>query len=127
MECDFKILFLDDDQFSHWNLGFALEQKEYPFFFEKEYCPLVAIDKFRNKKFDCIITDFNMPHLNGREFIHEIYKIDPHLPPIIGYSGEENALEVFGDNSRLIKVFDKNKLSDCLDFIMDQIYSGVIQ
>ena len=40
---------------------------------------------------DCVIVDFTMPGMNGRETLHEIRKVISGIPAILssGYSGEE--------------------------------------
>ena len=42
-----------------------------------------GIEKFKNNEIDLIITDVNMPLLNGLDMIKEIYKIDNSIPSIV--------------------------------------------
>ena len=39
-----------------------------------------GFDKFINNDIDIIITDMNMPRVNGLEMIEKIRKIDKHIP-----------------------------------------------
>jgi DNA-binding NtrC family response regulator len=39
--------------------------------------------KFREGGFDAVISDWNMPHLNGSEMISEIIKIDPTVKVVM--------------------------------------------
>lgn len=54
---------------------------------------LVALDRLREHpdRFDCIITDFNMPMLNGKDLIDEIRHDFPEIP-IILISGDVDHL-----------------------------------
>lgn len=44
---------------------------------------LEGLEKFRNYKIDMIITDINMPHLNGLDMISEILKLKPEQKFIV--------------------------------------------
>lgn len=47
---------------------------------------------------DCIIVDFTMPEMNGRDTLQEIRKIFPNIPALVssGYSDEEITEEMSG-------------------------------
>lgn len=42
-----------------------------------------ALIKFNNEKYDLIVTDINMPRLNGVDLIKEIKRINPSIPIIV--------------------------------------------
>ncbi|RMF58094.1 MAG: response regulator [Calditrichaeota bacterium] len=48
-----------------------------------------ALNKLLHQKYDLLITDIAMPHLNGLELINEIRRINPTLP-IMVVSGKLN-------------------------------------
>lgn len=73
-----------------------------------------ALEDVPNKKPDLIITDLQMPGMNGIELIHEVNKIRPHLPVIVvsGFATKEFCLNAFtyGVGGVLEKPYDPEKL-----------------
>jgi DNA-binding response OmpR family regulator len=57
---------------------------------------LEAIEKFRSEKIDIILTDYQMPNMDGYAFVKEIREIDKKIPIIIlsNISDRENLLKV---------------------------------
>jgi CheY-like chemotaxis protein len=123
MKNDVRILFLDDDKFIHALLEYELENNAYNFILDNKLCPHDAIQSVKDNEYDCIITDFRMPELNGREFIDAISELNKKLPPIIGYTGESNPREAFGSHPTVVNVFAKEKLTECLEFVNNEIAS----
>ena len=54
-----------------------------------------GLEKFKNGVFDLVITDINMPYMNGFEMLKEIKALKPEMPAIIisAYSQEEYFLQ----------------------------------
>jgi len=75
-----------------------------------------ALEKLSNENFDIIITDLNMPYVDGYELITSIREIkDYEDVPIIILSSESGDEDKFkglavGANSYMIKPFDAKKL-----------------
>ncbi|MCH7887262.1 MAG: response regulator [Candidatus Marinimicrobia bacterium] len=75
-----------------------------------------ALEKLSTERFDLVITDLNMPHLDGYELISSIREIKDYeeVPIIIlsSESGEEDRSKGFsvGANSYMVKPFDAKKL-----------------
>ena len=75
-----------------------------------------ALEKLTSENFDIIITDLNMPHVDGYELITSIREIKHYkeIPIIIlsSESGEEDKSRglAIGANSYMIKPFDAKKL-----------------
>mgnify|MGYP003537955337 CR=1 FL=1 len=44
---------------------------------------VAALNKLRNSKFDFVVTDINMPNMNGFQLLSEIKKDDKHLPVLM--------------------------------------------
>lgn len=57
---------------------------------ETETNPARALDRIAAEasSFDCIITDYNMPQMNGIEFVEAVRESHPTLPVLL-FSGEE--------------------------------------
>jgi YesN/AraC family two-component response regulator len=71
----------------------------------------VALDKFKEvKDFDLIVTDINMPIMNGLELIKNIREIDKDIPVIIMSAHTEpeyiKSAEELGVENYLLKPFD---------------------
>ncbi|MEA3315102.1 MAG: response regulator [Campylobacterota bacterium] len=71
----------------------------------------LALDKFKEENdFDLIVTDINMPVMNGLELIENIRKIDKNIPVIIMSAHTEpeyiKSAEELGVKNYLLKPFD---------------------
>ncbi|RLM57324.1 response regulator [Halobellus sp. Atlit-31R] len=55
-----------------------------------ETSPTAALERIRasDSEFDCVISDYNMPEMNGVEFLEAVREHDPELPLLL-FSGEE--------------------------------------
>ncbi|MBN2281877.1 MAG: response regulator [Candidatus Marinimicrobia bacterium] len=67
----------------------------------------IAFDAYQKDKFDMIISDIDMPEVNGKELREMIRKVDPEIPILFisGYD-KEAAREAAGDDE---KAFSLNK------------------
>ena len=63
---------------------------EYPFEITSVTTADKALSFFRKKKFDLLVTDFNLPHKSGIEIALECKNIDPNIEVII-FTGDEKA------------------------------------
>jgi two-component system capsular synthesis sensor histidine kinase RcsC len=78
-----------------------------------------ALDLWRNSSFDLVLTDINMPRMNGYELTAQLRHLDCALP-IIGATANamreegERCLEA-GMNQCLIKPFALSELYACLE------------
>ena len=83
---------------------------------------LEGLELFKKNKFDIVMTDWNMPNMNGLELVQAIRKLDTEVP-IIMVTTEGGKREVIkalkaGVNSYLIKPFTpeilRGKLKDII-------------
>ncbi len=80
---------------------------------------LIALEMWRHSAFDLILTDINMPRMNGYELTAKLRSLDCHLP-IIGATANamseegERCLEA-GMNRCLVKPFALRTLYACLE------------
>jgi len=75
-----------------------------------------------NKPFSIIFSDWNMPNMNGLEFVIEIRKINKDIP-IVMITTEGGKIEVIralkaGVNSYIIKPFTPTVLKDKLNVVL---------
>ena len=50
--------------------------------------PTDALDRLEDDAFDCVISDYDMPSMNGVEFLERVRESHPELPVLL-FSGEE--------------------------------------
>jgi signal transduction histidine kinase/ActR/RegA family two-component response regulator len=86
--------------------------------------PVKAIERFRNEKFDLVVTDLTMPHLNGLDVGRELLAIRPGLPIVLttGYSAtlDIERARVLGFSALLIKPYNIEALGEAIN----QAFSG---
>ena len=73
-----------------------------------------GLELFKNKEFDLVITDINMPKMNGNDMMIEIRKINPTIPIIVTTAhndeNEINTMKEAGMNSYIMKPIDLTEL-----------------
>ena len=79
--------------------------------------PREVAGKVENERFDLILLDLNMPHLDGYQVMEQVSKLDvPVLPPIIvltAQHGKDFLLRALSMGARdyITKPFDRNELT----------------
>jgi PAS domain S-box-containing protein len=78
-----------------------------------------GLEKFRTGSFDLVITDINMPYMNGFEMLREIKLLKPETPAIIisAYSQEEYFLQASKIDVVNDYLFKPVKITDLIDRI----------
>lgn len=75
---------------------------------------LEALEAFNENDYDLILTDINMPKLNGLQLIEEIRKKDKKIPIIVTSAYDDknymNKVKDLGVSSYLLKPLDFNDL-----------------
>lgn len=93
-EGDLSILHVDDDPDLRSLVKAYLEREdgEFECTVTTESSPSAALDRIRNGDvaFDCVISDYRMPEMNGIEFLQAVRETHPELPLLL-FSGEETA------------------------------------
>lgn len=73
-----------------------------------------GLELFKNQTFDLVITDINMPKMNGNDMMIEIRKINPDVPIIVTTAhndeNEINTMKEAGMNSYIMKPIDLTEL-----------------
>ncbi len=107
-----SILLLDDEESLIKWLSYALEKKGYSVFGTTE--PETALTKIKEVKFDCIISDIRMPHIDGFEFLRRVRRFYPRLPVIFitAYGSMESAIDALRDRASdyILKPFSIDEL-----------------
>jgi DNA-binding response OmpR family regulator len=109
-----NVLFVEDEQNIRQSLKKAIGDE-----FKKFITAVNGEDglkKFKNEKFDLVISDISMPKLNGLEMVKEIKKINPaiHVILLSAYSDREKLLQAIdiGVSKYMIKPIDPDELID---------------
>ncbi|GMU97004.1 MULTISPECIES: sigma-54 dependent transcriptional regulator [Ignavibacterium] len=77
----FRILVVDDEEIIRDSISYILETEGYEV--EKAENGRIAYDKVKEKHFDLVITDIEMPAMKGTELLEKIKTLDPQTAVII--------------------------------------------
>ncbi len=115
-----KLLYVENDSEARDTGGFLLED-----IFEEIIIAIDgqdALEKFKQNKIDVIITDINMPILNGLDMLEEIKKLDTEVSTIIlsAYMKSEYFMQSIklGVDGYLVKPIDMDNLFEILKKIV---------
>ena len=88
---------------------------------------VAALNKLRNSKFDFVVTDINMPNMNGFQLLAEIKKDDKlkHLP-VLMVTAEARKEDIVlaaqsGAAGYIVKPFTKATLEDKLTHVIQKL------
>ena len=92
METDKNILVIDDEEIVRMSCTRTLGPKGYNID-TAEHC-VEGLHKLKQKRYDLVLTDFKMPHMDGLELAAHIVAKYPETKIILftGYSTEDTAL-----------------------------------
>ena len=118
-----KLLYVEDDEISR------LSAKELLANFFTDITTAVdggeALEKFNENDFDIILSDINMPKLNGIDLMHEIRKLDKEVS--IVFLTAENEDEYLAEGAKIgvdsfiIKPLGLNNLTTALTRVSEKI------
>ena len=117
------ILLIDDEQMILMMLKMGLEA--YGFQVEIAASGEEGIDKFNNGHFDIVITDMEMPGIDGRGVVRNIRKSDRYETPIIGVSGNPQLLEGTDFNTTFPKPFSIQALVESVNSLASNSVEAV--
>jgi CheY-like chemotaxis protein len=80
-----------------------------------------GIKKFDNGQFDLVITDINMPEIDGRKVVEHIRNSDRPFTPIIGVSGTPWLLENIPFDAVFTKPFTLKDLANSIRHLSMQV------
>jgi len=109
-----KILIVDDSKAIRQSIRFVLEQNEYQVLDAED--GLDALEKLENETVDLIITDVNMPNMNGIELIQEVRGKDnfKFVPILVLTTESQNSVmekgKAAGATGWIVKPFSTDKL-----------------
>src|SRR5260221_12331378 len=82
--------------------------------------PSEAIEKVRaGERLDAVVSEVNMPEMDGRELVFQMASIDPRLADrVLFLTADTDALSDLGDRPKLAKPFDTHTLRARLEEIL---------
>ncbi|MCG8339411.1 MAG: ATP-binding protein [Proteobacteria bacterium] len=117
------ILFVEDDADQRASVPRALETLGYKVVTAENAED--GLDKFKMKKanIDLIITDYDMPMINGFQFAETLRKISPTTPIIMvsGRQFEFNEYEYENIKTLIVKPYDKITISGAIRSVMNKL------
>ena len=114
---ELNVLYIDDDKIACKNMENTLS-----YFFKNvfiEHNGLNAIDTYKKEHIHLLLVDYDMPLMNGVEFLQEIRQKDLTIPALIisSYSDKEKLMNAIKLNlvSYLVKPLDFSELKSALE------------
>ncbi|NQT63727.1 MAG: sigma-54-dependent Fis family transcriptional regulator [Candidatus Marinimicrobia bacterium] len=108
----YSVLLIDDDMSLSRVLGYQLEQSGFDVVVVNSGKD--GLEQFKEKSFDIVVTDIQMPDMSGIEVLGEIRKIDVNIVIILitAYGSVDNAIEAcrLGADDYLTKPFGQEQL-----------------
>ncbi|MCB1157333.1 MAG: response regulator [Leptospiraceae bacterium] len=116
-----KVLFVDDSGTMRTIVAQTLEMAEFTVL--KAGDGKEGLSCFTAQKPDIVITDVNMPEMDGITFIKELRKLDPEIPILVLTTESKDSLkdEAFssGANGWIVKPFRPAQIISMIKDILD--------
>ncbi|TDT70455.1 AraC family two component transcriptional regulator [Hypnocyclicus thermotrophus] len=120
-----KILVVDDEKFIRLGIATILENNFIDLDIKLAKNGKEALEIIEKEEFEIIITDINMPTMNGMELLKEVNKLDKKIKTIIlsGFNEFEYARQSiqYGVKNYLLKPIDEKELRDNIYEIFNEI------
>ena len=121
----FRLLILDDEKNERDCLRFLIEKAKLPFEMRDVDNAFTALDILKNWQADVILTDIQMPAMNGLDFIKEVSRLYPNTKLIIfsNYAEFEYARAAlhYGVENYILKPVIPTELENTLNSVIEQI------
>jgi two-component system response regulator PilR (NtrC family) len=109
---NYRILVVDDEEIIRDNLSYILEAEGFQV--DKAENGLVAYNKIKEKHYDLIITDIEMPSMKGTELLEKVKSLDPQTAVIIitAYGSLDTAISALrnGASDYILKPIEFDEL-----------------
>jgi PAS domain S-box-containing protein len=122
-----RVLHVDDDPEFLGLTADMLEREDTPFTVETATSPAEARDRLADHEFDCIVSDYDMPVMDGIEFLSVVREEYPDLPFILftGKGSEEVASDAI--SAGVTHYLQKRSGTDQYTLLSNQIQNAVQQ
>ncbi|MBF0194341.1 MAG: response regulator [Magnetococcales bacterium] len=119
---DLRLLYIDDEEALTQTVELRLRIKGY-----KGYVcttdPQTAIESFREDpySFDIVITDMNMPFMNGQELAQQILKIRPDIPIFLCSASLDDGETLESTDANLLEIISKPTSFEEIESILEEV------
>jgi CheY-like chemotaxis protein len=124
---DIHVLHVDDEQEALWFSKIFLESHDPSLIIDQCDSPFQALKIFRERSYDCVVSDVAMPHMDGLEFVRRL-RVSSRVPVILytHYSAEEIADEAkaVGADYYIQKMFEPSHYEALAECIMKAVLMG---
>lgn len=110
---ELNVLYIDDDKVACENMENTLK-----YFFKNvfiEHNGINALDTYKKENIHLLLVDYDMPLMNGAEFLQEIRTIDSTIPALI--------LSSYSDKEKLMNAIKLN----LVDYLVKPIEFGSLK
>ncbi len=122
-----KCLLVDDDKAVLEQAEIFLEKEEKGLELDTVCRPVKALDLLEEYDYDAIISDYNMPEMNGSEFLEQVRNKKDLDTPFIFYTGESqeetNVEEIKDEYDKYIqkRTFSKGNYRSLAENILEAV------
>ncbi|WP_458189725.1 response regulator [Haladaptatus sp. NG-WS-4] len=78
-----RVLHLEDNEFYATVASDVLKEEHPNVTVHTEQHPTDALTRLEREDFDCVVSDYEMPEMNGLELLYAIREMDPDVPFIL--------------------------------------------
>lgn len=115
-----KILAVDDSPMMRQMLKHTLDEGGFSSVLAED--GVIALEKFKAEPFDAVITDVNMPNMDGLTLIVELRKLNQEIPIMTLTTEAEDDMKkkgaAAGANGWIVKPMEPEQLIDILNQIL---------
>ncbi|WP_158057650.1 PAS domain S-box protein [Halorussus halophilus] len=89
--------------------------------------PTTALDRLANERVDCVVSDYDMPEMNGLAFFEQVRELDPDLPFVLftGKGSEEIASEAI--SAGVTDYLQKSTGTEQYEMLANRVENAVAQ
>lgn len=118
-----RVLVVDDDERERQKTALALEQAGFTVVLACD--GLHALSEMHKRRFNAVVTDFQMPHLNGFEFLEQSRVIWSDTPVIILSEAQWDMSEIAAARGAFAWIRKSSELSVLLSILAVAVEGGV--
>lgn len=127
-----KILIAEDEKQIRFSVGLTLKLKGYEVLAVEDgeaAFKVIQVSAEKKEYFDLLITDIQMPHMNGEVLIYQLLQMKIHIPVLVitGFGDKDMVVRLMrlGCKDFLDKPFETEEIEKRVDLLLDK-YEGTV-